>query len=124
MGERLATFFPLLLLVLLAALTYWLDRAVQSPAAPRETVVRHDPDYTVEKMLATRMGVNGRVRDTLHAAHMAHFPDDDIDRLLALYELHIAVDSLQYMAFADDLAGLESTTDRIAELLAANGPIR
>lgn len=77
MGERLATLFPLLLLVLLAALTYWLDRAVQSPAAPRETVVRHDPDYTVEKLLATRMDVNGRVRDTLHAAHMAHFPDDD-----------------------------------------------
>lgn len=46
-----------------------------------------------------------------------HFPDDDVDRLLALYELHIAVASLQYMAFAEDLPGLESTADRIAQLL-------
>ena len=47
-----------------------------------------------------------------------HFPDDDVDTLLRLYELHIAVASLQYMAFADDGAGLERTADRIAELLA------
>ena len=50
-----------------------------------------------------------------------HFPDDDLDRLLALYELHIAVASLQYMAFADDLAGMENTAARIAQMLAADG---
>ena len=81
MIERLATLFPLALLVLLAALTYWLDRAVQSPAAPRPTLLRHDPDYTVDKLLATRMDVNGRVRDTLYAQRMVHFPDDDSTEL-------------------------------------------
>ena len=44
-----------------------------------------------------------------------HFPDDDVDRLLALYELHIAVASVHNMAFAEDLPGLESTADRIAQ---------
>ncbi len=81
MGERLSTLFPLALLVLLAVMTYWLDRAVQSPSVPREQLLRHDPDYTVDKLLATRMGVNGRVRDTLHAARMVHFPDDDSTEL-------------------------------------------
>ena len=81
MGERLSSLFPLILLVLLAALTYWLDRAVQSPIAPREKVLRHDPDYTVDKLLATRMDESGRVRDTLHAARMVHYPDDDSTEL-------------------------------------------
>ena len=55
----------------------------------------------------------------MHVLNLARrrFPDDDVDRLLPLYELHIAVASLQYMAFADDVAGLESTPDRIARLL-------
>ena len=81
MGERLSTLFPVVLLILLAALTYWLDRAVQGPAAQGKTVLRHDPDYMVDKLLATRMDVNGRVRDTLHAAHMVHYPDDDSTEL-------------------------------------------
>lgn len=77
MGERISTLFPLALLFFLVALTYWLDRAVQTPDAPRIKLLRHDPDYTAEKLLATRMDVNGRVRDTLHAVRMAHFPHDD-----------------------------------------------
>ncbi len=81
MGERLSTLFPLFLLFLLAALTYWLDRAVQSPDAPRTTMMRHDPDYTADKLLATRMDVSGRVRDTLQAARMVHYPDDDSTEL-------------------------------------------
>ena len=81
MGERLSTLFSLVLLVLLAALTYWLDRAVQGPAASREKLLLHDPDYLVDKLLAIRMDVNGRVRDTLHAARMVHFPDDDSTEL-------------------------------------------
>ena len=33
MGERLSNLFPLALMVVLAALTYWLDQVVQKPAA-------------------------------------------------------------------------------------------
>lgn len=81
MGERLSTLFPVILLIVLAAMTYWLDRAVQSPVVLREKVLRHDPDYTVDKLLATRMDETGRVRDTLHAARMLHYPDDDSTEL-------------------------------------------
>ncbi len=46
-----------------------------------------------------------------------HFPDDDVDRLLPLYELHIGVASLQYQAYADDLTSLERSVASIATLL-------
>jgi lipopolysaccharide export system protein LptC len=81
MMERLSSLLPVLLLALLAALTYWLDSAVQSPAAPAEKRRLHSPDFTVDKLLLTRMDVNGRIRDTLHAAKMVHYLDDDSTEL-------------------------------------------
>jgi lipopolysaccharide export system protein LptC len=78
MAEPLLRLIPVLLLALLAALTYWLDQAVQSPpAAAGDARLQHHPDFTVETLLATRMDLNGRIRDTLRAAKMVHFPDDD-----------------------------------------------
>jgi lipopolysaccharide export system protein LptC len=78
MAEQLLKLFPVVLLTLLAALTYWLDQAVQSlPAQSADKMLLHNPDFTVETLLATRMDVNGRIRDTLHAAKMVHYPDDD-----------------------------------------------
>ena len=81
MVERLSGLFPVLLLALLAALTYWLDQAAQSPAEIQDKALAHTPDFTVEKLLVTRMDVNGRIRDTLHAAKMFHFPADDSTEL-------------------------------------------
>ena len=76
-GQRLAGIFPVLLLAILAGLTYWLEQAVQSPPQTREKPLAHSPDFTVEKLLATRMDVNGRIRDSLQTAKMTHFADDD-----------------------------------------------
>jgi lipopolysaccharide export system protein LptC len=83
MGERLSNLFPLALMALLAALTYWLDRLVQSPAAAPNALLRHDPDYIVDNLLATRMDVNGRIKNTLFAVKLVHFPDDDTTELAA-----------------------------------------
>jgi lipopolysaccharide export system protein LptC len=80
--ERLLRLFPVLLLAVLAAMTYWLDQAMQSlPAKPADKRLLHHPDFTVEKLLATRMDVNGRIRDTLQAVKMVHYPDDDSTEL-------------------------------------------
>lgn len=75
-GERLSVWFPLLLLGALAALSFWLDRAVQLPPAPTG-VARHDPDYIVYGLSAVRMGADGRTRSTLTSDKMLHYPDDD-----------------------------------------------
>jgi lipopolysaccharide export system protein LptC len=81
MGERLSNLFPLALMVVLAALTYWLDRIVQSPIVAPNALLRHDPDYIVEKMLATRMDISGAIKNTLFAAKLMHYPDDDTTEL-------------------------------------------
>ena len=81
MGERLSNLFPLALMALLAALTYWLDRVVQGPAASPNALLRHDPDYMVDKLLATRMDTKGRIKNTLHSVRLVHFPDDDTTEL-------------------------------------------
>ena len=82
MGERLPSALAIVLLAMLAGLTYWLDQFLQTPAAPKDKPLAHEPDYIVDKLIATRMNLDGRVRDTLQAAKMTHYPDDDSTELM------------------------------------------
>lgn len=78
---RLSQLFPILLLAVLASLTFWLDSAVQQGSRPAEAA-RHDPDYIIENIVARRMDTNGNVKHTLHAERMTHYPDDDTTHLV------------------------------------------
>ena len=82
---RLSTtrLFPLLLMLTLAALTFWLDRAVRDEEGVHPSLRRHDPDYIVDKMNHTRFNAQGLVESTLVAAKMLHYPDDDSTDLVA-----------------------------------------
>ena len=71
------TLFPLLLAGLLAAMTFWLERAVRPPMTGMDGKTRHDPDYLIDKLTVRRYGPEGLLQHTLHADHMRHFPDDD-----------------------------------------------
>jgi lipopolysaccharide export system protein LptC len=82
MIERIGGFFPLLLLALLAALSFWLERILQPTATPGSSALRHDPDYIVDGLSAVRMDEQGRVKHTLRARKMTHFPDDDVTVLV------------------------------------------
>jgi lipopolysaccharide export system protein LptC len=75
MNNRAASLFPLVMLLLLAALTFWLNRVVQgdNPRGP----VRHDPDYWVERFELRRFDIEGKLQHTLVAAKLMHYPDDD-----------------------------------------------
>ncbi|GIX28630.1 MAG: hypothetical protein KatS3mg123_2511 [Burkholderiales bacterium] len=75
--DRLASFFPLLLLAALAALTYWLDRAVQPPAPDLTASLRHDPDFIAEGFSAVQLGPDGRSRYVITGRRLIHYPDDD-----------------------------------------------
>lgn len=69
--------FPLLIAGLLAAMTFWLERAARPPVTGMEGKTRHDPDYSVDNFTVRRFGPEGFLQHTLHATHMRHFPDDD-----------------------------------------------
>jgi lipopolysaccharide export system protein LptC len=75
MKDRAASLFPLAMLVLLAALTFWLNRVIQgdNPRGPQ----RHDPDYWVERFEVRRFDIDGKLQHTVVADNLLHYPDDD-----------------------------------------------
>ena len=75
MKDRAASLFPLAMLLLLAALTFWLNRVVQgdNPRGPQ----RHDPDYWVERFEVRRFDIDGKLQHTIVADKLLHYPDDD-----------------------------------------------
>lgn len=80
-GARSAIAFPLILLVLVALITFWINRAVQ-PVMPKiDGSSRHDPDYIMTNFVTTQTDVKGDLRYKLAAIEMRHFPDDDTTEL-------------------------------------------
>jgi len=74
--------FPLGLMLVLALLTFWLDRAVRDePSHPSQR--RHDPDYLVHDFASTSFNRAGSIETTITAAKMLHYPDDDSTELIA-----------------------------------------
>lgn len=82
---RLSTtrLFPLLLMLALAALTFWLERTVREEEGVHPSLRRHDPDFVVDNLSHTRFNAQGVVESTLAAAKMIHYPDDESTDLIA-----------------------------------------
>ena len=72
---------PLVLLAILAMLTFWIDYSVQAPTPKLDGSHRHDPDYILNNFVTTRTDENGDLRYRLTAAEMRHYPDDDTTEL-------------------------------------------
>lgn len=81
MYGRHAIIFPLAVLVLLAAITLWIDRTVQAPENKINGSARHDPDYIVNNFVTTKTDINGNIQYVLAAVEMKHYPDDDSTHL-------------------------------------------
>jgi len=75
--------FPLLLMLALAGLSFWLERMVREEDRVHPSLRRHDPDFVVEKLTHTRFNLQGAVETTLVATKMLHYPDDDSTDLVA-----------------------------------------
>lgn len=75
--------FPLLLMLALAGLTFWLELVLRDEEELRQAPRRHDPDYIVDRLLHTRFDAQGAPESTLAADRMLHYPDDDSTELLA-----------------------------------------
>ncbi len=80
-NARSAIVFPLILLSLLALLTFWINSTVQPPLPKMDGSSRHDPDYIMSNFVTTQTDVNGGLRYKLAAVEMRHFPDDDTTNL-------------------------------------------
>ncbi|HYT14801.1 MAG TPA: LPS export ABC transporter periplasmic protein LptC [Burkholderiales bacterium] len=82
MKTRAAHLLPLVLMLLLAAMTLWLQYAVQEGAGGEGGARRHDPDAIIENFTVNRMDASGKPRYTFSAPKMLHYPDDDLAEVL------------------------------------------
>lgn len=74
---RSAIWFPLTLLAMLAALTFWIERTVQPPQPKRDGSSRHEIDYRMNNFTTTKSDSKGNPRHVLSAVELTHYPDDD-----------------------------------------------
>ena len=72
-----AKLLPLLLLTLLAALTFWLESATRLDDERRDGKGRHDPDFIVDNFTVRRYNLGGTLQYVLTAPKMLHYTDDD-----------------------------------------------
>jgi lipopolysaccharide export system protein LptC len=74
---RSTIFFPLVLAIALAIITFWINLTVEQQGPKIDGSNRHDPDYTMNNFITTQTDVTGKLRYVLAAAEMVHYPDDD-----------------------------------------------
>lgn len=72
-----SSLFPLLVLAMLAAFSFWLERTTRGESIGPSPKLRHDPDFWVDKLILRRYNLDGSIQHTLNAARLTHFPDDD-----------------------------------------------
>ncbi len=76
-GSRFATWAPIIVLGVMAALTFWLERVIEASAPDIVGPSRSDPDFIVRNISAVSLGQTGKSEHTLTASKMVHYPDDD-----------------------------------------------
>ena len=73
--------FPLSILFVLCALTFWLRFATEFDEPKRDGKLRHDPDSIITDAVLRKINAAGKLQYTLKAAEVRHYPDDDTTHL-------------------------------------------
>jgi lipopolysaccharide export system protein LptC len=75
---RATVIFPVALVAILAALTFWLERLVEGPDGPQPPRDPGTPDFIIDSLKATKMNPDGHAEYTLAATRMVHYPASDV----------------------------------------------
>ena len=73
--------FPIVILALLAGLTFWLQSRVAADITIHDGKLRHDPDAIAENFVARRFDQTGQLKYRLTAPYLVHYPDDDTSEI-------------------------------------------
>lgn len=68
---------PVLLLIVLALLTFWLDQAIQQPRLREDPSLDDQPDYIIEHLSGVQIDHHKVIRHFFSAETMSHFPLGD-----------------------------------------------
>lgn len=113
MNSRVSSWFPLVLMLLLAGLTYWLDLTVNEFGTTHERASGGDPDFIIDNFRITKMNATGRTDYVLTAKRMEHVRDDDITRVTLPSLIHYAPD--QPPVQLDALRGVVTGNGNVTE---------
>lgn len=80
-AARIVAWFPVVLLALLAALSFWLEQIVKPGTPTRDSRTRHDPDLILKSFDAVKLGHTGAPSYKLAASELLRYPDDQTARL-------------------------------------------
>ena len=86
---RWHTLYPVVMFGLVAAMTLWLNRAMNFEPVRPDGKLRHDPDYFVDNLNGKRFDAQGRLQYSLVADHMVHYADDESTELTNPRVLHL-----------------------------------
>lgn len=67
----------LLVVLVIATLTYQLSTSIEQAGDTADPNLRHDPDYFISNFEATRYDKSGAANYIMTAQHLEHFPDND-----------------------------------------------
>ncbi len=70
-----------LILVIIAAFSYWALDKLSDDDATKLSKLAHYPDYYLENFTTLTMNQDGTPKNRLNAVYMAHYPDDNTSEL-------------------------------------------
>lgn len=83
MNLRNVNLLPIVLMLFLAALTFWLRITMESPVKTDADHKRHDLDAIINQFTVTRLDDRGNPRYSLSAERMLHYADDKMTEVTA-----------------------------------------
>jgi len=76
--DQVLGYVPLLLMGVLAAVSWWLVKNTPVPADPsRAAALRHEPDYTMQDFSVVSYRPDGALQSRLEGDRLRHYPDND-----------------------------------------------
>lgn len=88
-----ASWLPLAIAAMMAAVAYWLNQLASQPLPVSDAAFRHDPELIVDNLVATAFDQDGNARYVLSAERMLYYTDDETTELTAPRFQHRATSS-------------------------------
>ncbi|MBN8285210.1 LPS export ABC transporter periplasmic protein LptC [Zoogloea sp.] len=82
MNSRGHSLFPVIVLILLAGVSVWLDRITRQDETVKVDKSLHEPDFTADKLTLRRYDLSGKTQYILVADRMIHYGDDESTELI------------------------------------------
>lgn len=81
--SRARAWLPVLPLIGILAMTYWLDKQAQPELDTGERKPQHTPDAIIDGLQAVTLNTEGKPRFIMSAKQLVHYADDDSTELIA-----------------------------------------